>query len=156
VAWEIHNFVPKTQEQLDKDLERMVGRKLKPYEKKGWDLFREDFIRNNLRRASLRWPAMTIAKKVARTVRRINPATGKLAWRVLCAGCGEEFLESEVAIDHREPVVPVDRDRATRAYSTEMLGQLMKRMLPEPQELQVLCYECHSRKTEAENEDRRR
>lgn len=125
------------------------------YHKKGWNLFREEFVRNSLRQASLRWPARTIALKAVRVARRVNPLTGRACWYGQCRGCRQEFLERELAVDHVEPVVPVVQETRARAYSPEQLGALVSRMLPEPSSLQCLCFACHDAKTVAENEARR-
>jgi hypothetical protein len=121
-----------------------------------WRRFREEYIKNILRLHSISWPAERLCLVKARTERRINPETGRLAWRVRCAGCLQEFLEKEVAKDHKQPVVPVERDMSLRPYGPEMLGGLVARMLPGPEDLQVLCFSCHSAKTEAEQEARAR
>lgn len=120
-----------------------------------WDSLRCQFIRNNLRRVSLRWPAVAEARKKARLWRRINPATGRLAWRALCGECFGEFLERELEADHISPVVPVDRDYFDAAYSGKQLGEVVRRLLPDPLGYAMLCKPCHRQKTSVENALRR-
>lgn len=119
-----------------------------------WNERRERFLQNVLRRNSIAWPAARDAKLRFRVARKINPQTGRLCWYSTCNGCQGTFLEKELAVDHIDPVVPVDRDYSRSAYDARTLGELMLRLLPEPQDLQTLCFECHARKTEAENEAR--
>jgi hypothetical protein len=119
-----------------------------------WNRLRETFVENHLRRASLKWPAIAEAKKRARTTRKINLKTNRLAWHAQCAGCCMEFLESKLVADHIEPVVPVERDYSVGAYDTKTLGERISRLLPGPEAIQMLCFLCHSMKTEAENEER--
>lgn len=125
-----------------------------PKPPKTWPQRREEFLTNQLRRISMNWPAATEAKKRARAERRINPQTNRLCWFLACEGCQREFKEAELAVDHIEPVVAVDRDYSESAYSTAQLGELLERLLPAPDSLQMLCFECHSAKSEAENEQR--
>ncbi len=122
---------------------------------KPWLQRREEFLTNNLRRISLKWPAISEAKKRARVERRINPQTNRLCWHAACAGCQRDFKEDQLIADHIAPVVPIARDYSESAYSTAQLGELIERLLPIPNELQMLCYECHSAKTEAENRERK-
>lgn len=122
---------------------------------KTWNERREQFLQSVLRLNSITWPAAAEAKKRFRTARKINPQTGKLCWHARCNGCRAEFLERELAVDHIDPVVPVDRDYSQNAYDPKTLGELMVRLLPEPLDLQTLCFECHAQKTEAENEERK-
>jgi 5-methylcytosine-specific restriction endonuclease McrA len=119
-----------------------------------WSERREQFLTNHLRRVSIQWPAAAEAKRRARVGRRVNPQTGRLCWFAVCEGCQSEFKESELVVDHVQPVVAVERDYSESAYSTAQLGELVERLLPSPDGLQLLCFECHSAKTEAENEDR--
>lgn len=121
-----------------------------------WDRLREEFVRNNLRRVSIRWPGAAEAKKRARVGRRINLKTNRLAWHSRCASCKGEYAERDLVSDHKDPVVPVDRNYALRAYGPENLGMLLMRLLPYPDGYQQLCDRCHDEKTAAEQADRAR
>lgn len=57
-------------------------------------------------------------------------------------------LPLKVAVDHREPLVPTDG-------SVLSWDQYLFRLFCGPDELQVLCSECHKLKTRTENTERR-
>jgi hypothetical protein len=124
-----------------------------------WNKFRDQFVRETLRRASFRWPPRSEAIKKARTERKTNPATGKLNWHVKCANCHEEVLEKEGRVDHVEPVVPVNKHnlqdmRKTLSdpkYTGLDLGSYVSRMFPEAGGFQMLCTHCHHDKTARES-----
>ena|ERR1700678_1954811 len=126
---------------------------------KDWDKFRDQFVRETLRRASFRWPARSMALRASRTVRKPNPLTGKMCWWVLCNHCKSVILEREGRVDHVEPVIPVIGDlpgmRQAAAHSSLAVGSFVLRMFPESTGFQILCGECHARKTAYENRERR-
>lgn len=82
-------------------------------------------------------------KNGAKTERRINPASGRMAQFYLCSSCKGEFLNHEVEVDHILPVVDptvgfVDWDTfISRLFSPE-------------ENYQLLCQGCHKAKTNAE------
>ncbi len=95
-----------------------------------------------LRRGTMRWPPRNECLKEAKTERRINFVTGRLAQHYRCAGCKEEFPLSQVCIDHIEPVVPAEGFSTWDNYIT--------RMFCPKSNLQVLCKLCHDVKTKLE------
>lgn len=99
------------------------------------------FIRSALRKAWVRWPPNQATKKAARISRG----------RYLCAGWGRDAHEVDASIkvdgvrknnvftDHIDPIGP---------HLT--WDETVSRMFIEKDGLQVLCKECHDKKTKAE------
>lgn len=99
------------------------------------------FIKNVLRAGSNKWPPKWDVKKAARQGRN----------KYLCAGyetephvCGN----ADVIVDHIDPVIPVDQT----SVSWDMV---IERLFCERENLQVLCKDCHKRKTRDENKKRK-
>lgn len=100
------------------------------------------FIKSALRAASRRWaPIGDVDKK----------ATTKRGFRI-CAGCGEEVPVTEVRdgkrqkntfVDHIVPIVPPETGFTN-------WDDVINRMFCEEDNLQVLCYECHTKKSNEE------
>ena len=98
-----------------------------------------NWLRSGLRRMSMRWPPINAARKNARVAR------GKY----LCAGYGEtgehivpRSVNGKVAIfvDHIEPV-----------GSFTDWDTYVRKLFCSEDNLQLLCKECHNRKTKNEN-----
>lgn len=108
---------------------------------KGW-------VISLLRRGTLRFPNRTEVLNEAKTKKKINKATGRMAQHYRCAGCKKEFPLSKVAVDHIKPVV----DTNTGFVSWD---EYIKRMFCPKENLQVLCDGCHDIKSEAERGKRK-
>lgn len=101
------------------------------------------FIRSNLRRTSQKWPPISACLKNARVERGLY----------LCNGCKEIVPASivnekgrrvkNVHVDHIVPVVDP-------AVGFESWDRWVERMFVEEDGLQLLCSECHSKKTDEE------
>lgn len=111
---------------------------------RGWSTGRlQGFIIGILRAGHKRWPIKIQVKNGAKTERRINPASGRMAQFYLCSSCKGEFLNHEVEVDHILPVVDptvgfVDWDTfISRLFSPE-------------ENYSVLCIPCHRKKTKEE------
>lgn len=129
---------------------------------KDLDKFREQFVRQSLRRDSFRWPPRREAMLAARTERRVNPKTGKLCWHVRCALCQREMLEKEGRLDHVKPagslyesVVAADDDVYMSGLRNESraayyMGSFLQRLLCSVEGFQVLCTICHDQKSARE------
>lgn len=100
------------------------------------------FIRSQLRAATMRWGPISNCLRDARVSRGLY----------LCAGCGEEVPATtkvggkrvkNVHVDHILPIV--DPDVGFVSYDV-----LIERMFCEADNLQVLCNECHTAKTDDE------
>lgn len=111
-----------------------------------WTLSRfNSFIKGGLRQVSHRWPPKYQVKKEAWRERGIY----------LCAGYGKRnhkvpltvAKKNNVFVDHIDPVI----DPKTGFVSWD---DTIKRMFVEREGLQVLCKECHERKTADERKQR--
>jgi len=101
------------------------------------------FIKGNLRRVTQKWAPISDCLRKARTRRGYYT----------CAGCLEEVATStrdengkrvkNVMVDHIEPII----DPAVGWVSWD---ETIDRMFSEADNLQVLCYDCHKRKTDDE------
>lgn len=96
------------------------------------------FVLDALRRASLRWQPRTKAKQAARVARN----------RYKCKGCEGIFPNKQVSVDHVAPVV--DPETGFVDWNT-----YVARLFVPVESLQILCSECHSRKSKGENLRRR-
>jgi 5-methylcytosine-specific restriction endonuclease McrA len=82
-------------------------------------------------------------KNGAKTERRINPASGRMAQFYLCSSCKGEFLNHEVEVDHILPVV----DPAVGFIDWDTF---ISRLFSPEENYQLLCQGCHKTKTNAE------
>lgn len=103
------------------------------------------FIIAALRSATRRYPPKYQAKDLAKTERKLNPKSGKLAQFYRCASCGEEFTSTQVEVDHIVPVIDP-------AKGFETWDKYIERMFCGPENFQVLCVACHKEKTQQEKE----
>jgi 5-methylcytosine-specific restriction endonuclease McrA len=114
--------------------------------KKKWtDARLKAFIISALRAGSRRYPPKFETLNEAKTEKKINTLSGRLAQHYKCAKCKEEFPASLVQVDHKNPVV----DPKTGFVSWDVY---IKRMFCEKKNLQVLCKECHAIKTKKEKQ----
>lgn len=96
------------------------------------------FIRSALRSAFTKWGPKFEAK-----------AKAKVAYNTyVCAACDGWFGTKEVEVDHIEPA------GSLRKY--EDLPRFVERMFCEVDGFQILCKECHQKKTNAEKAARRK
>lgn len=102
------------------------------------------FIVNTLRWGSRKWPAKFKTLEEAKTEKKINQASGRLAQFYLCNRCKKEFTNKDVEVDHIIPVV--DPKVGFVDWNT-----FIDRMFCERDNYQVLCKPCHKKKTKEEN-----
>lgn len=69
---------------------------------------------------------------------------------VKCEECGTMEAKSNCQVDHREPVVPLDKSADEMSFD-----DLFDRMWCKEDNLQIVCKPCHQLKTKAENKERR-
>lgn len=102
------------------------------------------FIKSQLRNASRKWKPNNEALKRARIQRGIY----------LCNGCNQEITTSikidgkkhkNVLVDHINPVIDPKKGFTT-------WDDFINRLFCEIDDLQVLCKDCHDKKTKEENE----
>lgn len=136
-------------------MKSMTSKKLKPYNGGQWTEARfHSFIKGGLRNISLRWGPKNEVKKAARISRGVY----------MCAGYGREAHETTASlppkpgnkrrinnavVDHKTPII----DPKVGFVSWD---QVIERMFCEQHALQVLCHNCHSRKTQEERKQRDR
>lgn len=102
------------------------------------------FITSALRSASRRWPPKYEAIKEAYTDTKTNKVTGRQARHYKCAGCGKDYPQSGVQVDH---ITPIGKDLDWNEF--------IERLFCEADNLQVLCKTCHKLKTKEERENQK-
>jgi hypothetical protein len=107
----------------------------------------KSWIISLLRRGTMRWPPRNECLNEAKTKKKINKKTNRLAQHYKCKGCGKEFPLKEVCVDHIEPVVDVNRGFVS-------WDEYIERMFCSKEKLQVLCSTCHDEKTAKEKTQR--
>ena len=106
---------------------------------KGW-------IISLLRRGTMKFPPRNEALRAAKTEKKINEKTGRIAQHYRCAGCKEEFPAKGVQVNHIQPVVG---DSGFIDWNT-----YIERMFCPVEKLNVLCSSCHDGATQQEKEKR--
>lgn len=91
---------------------------------------RNTFAKGALRRASLMWPPISEARRLARKERG----------RYECAMCKELFKDKEVQVDHRNPVIDIKE-------GWQGWDSYIERLFCEVEFLDVLCKTCHDVKS---------
>lgn len=104
---------------------------------------RKAFIISVLRSGSRRWPPKYQTLNAAKTEKKTNKSTGRLAQHFLCNICEEDFPASQVQVDHIKPVV--DPKKGFTTWDT-----FIKRLFCEADNLQVVCKPCHKIKSKKE------
>jgi 5-methylcytosine-specific restriction endonuclease McrA len=99
------------------------------------------FVTSILRSGSRRWPPKYETLNKAKTEKRTNPKTNRLAQHYLCASCGEEFTAKDVEVDH---ITPIGVDKSW--------DEFIHGLYCEEENLQVLCKPCHKKKTKEEKQ----
>ena len=111
---------------------------------KGWsDAKWRGWIVSLLRRGTMKFPPRNEALRAAKTEKKINASSGRLAQHYRCAGCKEEFPAKGVCVDHIQPVI--DPNGSFVDWNT-----YIERMFCPVDKLQVLCSSCHDLKSSKE------
>lgn len=102
------------------------------------------FIRSGLRHKSNRWPPKyQVLKAASKPVKNKRHKT-----EYKCAACKNWFKQSEVMVDHIKP--------AGSLRSFEDLPAFVETLFCEPENLQVMCKDCHQKKTNEERNESRK
>lgn len=101
------------------------------------------FITSTLRSGARRWPPKYETLALAKTEKKVNPKTGRIAQHYLCNHCCKEFTAKEVQVDHIMPVV--DPEEGFVSWDV-----FIERLFCERDNLQVLCTGCHKIKSNLE------
>jgi 5-methylcytosine-specific restriction endonuclease McrA len=110
----------------------------------------KNFVIQLLRRGSYKWSERSKAKAAART-QDGEFSTGRPKFKYKCAMCGNLFMEKEVCLDHINPVVPPEGFQRGEFDFHEYIT----RMFCSAEGFQVLCSECHDKKTKEEIGERK-
>jgi 5-methylcytosine-specific restriction endonuclease McrA len=101
------------------------------------------FIISVLRGGTRRYPPKYLTLNLAKTDKKINSKTKRLAQHYLCNMCNQEHTAKDVQVDHIEPIVdPV------KGFQTWDI--FIDRLFCSADNLQVLCKPCHLIKTQLE------
>lgn len=106
---------------------------------------KRSFIVSVLRAGTRRWPPKYECLNAAKTEKKLNPKTKRIAQHYLCAACGEEFTQKDVQVDH---IVPA------RVDGFKTWDDFISRLFCEIDNLQVLCITCHKEKSKQERTSR--
>jgi len=101
------------------------------------------FITSMLRRGSMRWAVKSDVKMEARLPEKLRNKKGREVFHTTCSDCKSVVPETESAIDHVSPVVD-----PTKGFTT--WDDFIYRLFCEADNLQVLCNECHTVKSNKE------
>lgn len=108
---------------------------------------RRTFIVSALRAMFRKWPVKYDVLNAAYIGQRLNPKTNREGKHYVCKHCSGEFPAKEVQVDHINPVI----DPKVGWVSWDIF---IDRLLCEKEGLQVLCEECHDKKSALERIER--
>ena len=106
------------------------------------------FVTSVLRAGSRRWPPKYKTLAAAKTEKKINKKSGRLAQHYLCACCCDEFTSKDVQVDHIVPII----DPKT-GFTT--WDDFIARLFCTEDNMQVLCVGCHKIKSKEEASERK-
>lgn len=101
------------------------------------------FVKSGLRGLSRKWPPKYQTLNAAYAGQMVNTSSGRLAKHFTCARCAGNFPAAKVQVDHVSPVIDPETGFTT-------WDDVINRMFCEKENLQVLCTDCHKRKTAEE------
>lgn len=110
------------------------------------EIKKRQFAIQGLRRHSLKWGPRNEAKYAARTERKINEATGRMAWHSKCNICGVEKPDGVMELDHIRPCV-------SPAGWTNF-DDFIEVLYSDSDNFQVICESCHNIKSLSEGQIR--
>lgn len=100
------------------------------------------FIISVLRGGSRRYPPKYETLNEAKTEKKINTASGRVAQHFMCNQCKKDFPQKLVEVDHIQPVVGIS------GFTT--WDNFIQGLYCDRNNLQVLCKTCHAIKTKKE------
>jgi len=109
---------------------------------------RNSFITSVIRRGFTRWPAKFEVLSNAKQGKKINESTGRMAEHYQCNVCKKSFAGKDVEVDHINPIVPISGFISWDSFIDNLFCKLSN--------LQVICKDCHKKKSKLENEERKR
>jgi len=105
------------------------------------------FITSTLRSGARRWQPKYTTLNNAKTEKKINVKTGRLAQHYHCQLCGQEFTAKDMEVDHINPAV----DPIVGFVSWDVF---IDRLFCEAHNLQAICKICHKAKSGLERKTR--
>ena len=110
-----------------------------------WTIGRfNSFITSLLRSGSRRWPPKYQILNEAKTEKKINPKSGRLAQFYQCNKCKQEYPAKEIQVDH---ITPIGYDKSW--------DEFINGLFCERENLQALCTNCHLEKTKLERKNKK-
>ena len=111
--------------------------------KKEWTPARwHAFVVSVLRAGTRKYPPKYETLNEAKTEKKKNELTGRIAQHFKCAKCKQDFPAKGVQVDHKKPVVGKD------GFTT--WDSFINNLFCGKDNLQVLCTECHNIKSKKE------
>lgn len=101
-----------------------------------------------LRQGTRRYPPKYNVLNAAKTEKKKNEKSGRMAQHYRCAQCKKEYTSTNVQVDHIRPVVDVKDGFVD--WNT-----FIERLFCEEDNLQVLCTGCHDKKSKKERAKRK-
>ncbi len=108
---------------------------------------RKAFIISVLRSGTRRWPPKYETLNAAKTEKKVNPKSGRIAQHFVCNICKQEFVAKDVEVDHIIPVANAD------GFTT--WDSFVENLYCGTENLQVVCKPCHSKKSFLEKTERK-
>ena len=108
----------------------------------------KSFIVSLIRSGSRRWPPRYETLNEAKTEKKINVKSGRLAQHYQCNMCKNEFTSKDVEVDHIVPIANID------GFTT--WDSFVEALFCEKDNLQVVCRPCHAQKTKLEKTIRKK
>ena len=107
----------------------------------------KNFVVSQLRGSFRKYYVKYEVLNEAKTEKKVNASTGRIAQHYRCNGCKKEFVQSQVQIDHVCQVI--------KATGFTTWDDYINSLFCSKENLQVLCLTCHKAKTKEENAERR-
>ena len=98
------------------------------------------FVTSTLRSGARRWAPKYETLNEAKTEKKVNPKTGRVAQHYICSICAKEFTQKDMEVDHIEPVVDPKK-------GFETWDKFIDKLFCEASNLQAICKGCHQIKT---------
>lgn len=108
------------------------------------DARKRSFIVSVLRSGTRKYPPKYESLNEAKTEKKVNTITGRIAQHYKCADCLNDFPAKNVQVDHIVPIIGPGGFKDWNDYVEKIYCQ--------KENLQVLCLTCHDRKTKLERE----
>lgn len=98
------------------------------------------FVTSTLRSGARRWAPKYETLNDAKTEKKVNPKTGRVAQHYQCSLCKKEFTQKDMEVDHIDPVVDPKK-------GFETWDKFIDKLFCEASNLQAICKGCHKIKT---------